>query len=157
MKGSPMRQPERAEKVPLAFLLAAAGLVALTLGLIGTARLTGLGETRVAEQETVAARDLRFEDQPSGGVAVFAMPGSRLVTELQPGTGGFLRGILRALVRERRQRGIGDDIPFRLSRSADGSLLLADLATGRRIPLAAFGPTNADVFASLLVSGSQQP
>jgi putative photosynthetic complex assembly protein len=152
-----MRQDERTEKVPLTFLLAAAGLVALTLGLIGTARLTGLGETRIAEQATVAVRDLRFEDRPSGAVAVFAVPGSRLIAEVQPGTNGFLRGILRALVRERRQSGIGDDVPFRLIRAADGTLLLTDLATGRRIPLGAFGPTNAGVFASLLVSGSKQP
>jgi putative photosynthetic complex assembly protein len=152
-----MRQDERAEKVPLTFLLAAAGLVALTLGLIGTARLSGTGETRIAEQGALAVRDLRFEDRPSGAVAVFAVPGSRLVAEVQPGTNGFLRGILRALVRERRQRGIGDDVPFRLIRAADGTLLLTDLATGRRIPLGAFGPTNAGVFASLLVSGSKQP
>jgi putative photosynthetic complex assembly protein len=152
-----MSQEEIHEKVPRTFLFAAAGLVALTLGLIGTAQLTGLGESRVPEQEAIAMRDLRFEDRPSGAVAVFSVPGERLVTEMQPGTNGFVRGILRALVRERRQRGIGDDVPFRLIRSADDSLMLSDLATGRRIPLGAFGPTNSGAFASLLVTESKQP
>jgi putative photosynthetic complex assembly protein len=152
-----MKQDERTEKVPLTFLIAAAGLVALTLGLIGTAKFTGLGETRVPEQQAIAVRDLRFEDRPNGAVAVYTVPGAKLVAEVQPGTNGFLRGILRALVRERRQRNLGDDVPFRLIESADGSLVLDDLATGRRIPLGAFGPTNSGAFASLLVSGSKQP
>jgi putative photosynthetic complex assembly protein len=150
-------KPDRQEKVPLPFLLGAGALVALTLGLIGVARLTGYGEAMVPEQEAVAMRDLRFEDRASGAVAVYAQPENRLVAEVEPGTNGFLRGTLRALVRERRQRGIGDDVPFRLIRAADGSLMLGDPATGRRIVLGAFGPTNADAFAGLLTAGRKQP
>lgn len=146
---------EHREKVPLPFLIAAGGLIALTLGLIGLARLTGYGEARVADHQAVAMRDLRFEDRASGAVAVYAEPGARLVTEIEPGAGGFLRGTLRALVRERRQRGIAGEVPFRLARAADGTLILGDPATGRRIVLGAFGPANAGVFAGLLDKGTQ--
>ena len=144
------RSSDHQEKVPLPFLIAAGGLVALTLILIAAARLTGYGEAMVPDQDVVAMRDLRFADQASGAVAVYAEPGGRLVTEVAPGAGGFLRGTLRALVRERRQRAIRDDIPFRLVRAVDGTLILGDPTTGRRIVLGAFGPTNAGVFASLL-------
>lgn len=149
------RTDQRYEKVPLPFLIAAGGLIALTLGLIGLARLTGYGEAMVPETQAVAMRDLRFADRPNGAVAVYAEPGARLITEVEPGAGGFLRGTLRALVRERRQRGLTDDAPFRLARAADGTLILGDPATGRRIVLGAFGPTNAGVFAGLLDEGKR--
>jgi putative photosynthetic complex assembly protein len=144
------------EKVPLPFLIAAGGLVALTLGLIAAAQLTGFGETMLPEMEPVAMRELRFEDRANGAVAVYAAPEGRFVTEVEPGAGGFLRGTLRALVRERRQRGIGEEVPFRLIRAADGSLMLGDPATGRRILLGAFGPSNAGVFAGLLTAVEKQ-
>lgn len=144
------RAIETPEKVPLPFLVAAGGLIALTLALIGLARLTGEGATMVPAADPVAMRDLRFEDRPDGGVAVYTEPGARFLAEIGPGSGGFLRGTLRALVRERRQQGIQGDVPFRLMRDAGGALILADPATGRRIVLGAFGPTNAGVFAGLL-------
>jgi hypothetical protein len=50
---------------------------------------------------------------------------------VEPGTQGFLRGALRALVRERRQHGLGDEQPFRLLAHPDGRLTLEDPATGR--------------------------
>jgi len=144
------------EQVPRPFLLAAAALVALTLLLIAGTRITGFGGAAMSVGEAVAMRDLRFEDRPTGAIAVYAEPDNRLVTTLEPGSNGFLRGILRALVRERRQHGAGPSMPFRLMRASDGSLLLEDLATGRRLHLGAFGPTNAGAFADLLTVGSKQ-
>ena len=76
--------------------------------------------------------------------------GTRTVTVLAPGSNGFIRGVLRGLVRERKRRGIGAETPFRLSYLTDGRLLLADPATGRVIDLGAFGPTNTAAFARLL-------
>jgi putative photosynthetic complex assembly protein len=72
------------------------------------------------------------------------------------GTNAFLRSTVRGLVRERKRRGIGSEIPFRLSAHADGRLLLDDSATGRRIDLAAFGTSNAEVFASLLLADADR-
>lgn len=143
------------ESVPRPFLIAAGALVALTLILIAGVRLTGLGASTVPVGEAVAVTDLRFKDQPDGSIAVYSGPEERLIETVQPGTNGFLRGTLRALVRERRQKSIDDSVPFRLVRDTNNSLLLTDPATGRRIYLGAFGPANAGVFASLLASGSK--
>ena len=66
------------------------------------------------------------------------------------GEGGFLRGALRVMARERRMRGLGGEAPFELVGRADGRLTLLDPATGQRIDLEAFGPTNAGAFAALL-------
>jgi putative photosynthetic complex assembly protein len=74
----------------------------------------------------------------------------RTVVEVEPGTGGFIRGVLRALVRERRLSGTGAEPPFTLTRWRDGRLTLDDSATGRRLELTSFGPDNAAVFADLL-------
>jgi hypothetical protein len=47
-------------------------------------------------------------------------------------------------------REIGPQPPFELAARADGRLTLTDPATGARIDLESFGPTNAGVFARLL-------
>jgi len=69
---------------------------------------------------------------------------------LEPGEGGFVRSTLRSLVRERRRQGVGDGPPFEVSIPGPGQVLLADPATGRRVPLEAFGPTNAAAFARFI-------
>jgi putative photosynthetic complex assembly protein len=69
-----------------------------------------------------------------------------------PGTNGFLRGTLRGLARERKREGLDGTVPFRLSQTRAGHLLLTDPATGRFVDLGSFGPTNAAVFARLLTA-----
>jgi len=68
------------------------------------------------------------------------------------GSGGFLRGALRALVRHRRLAGLGAEAPFLLVAHADGRLTLEDPATRHRVDLESFGPTNSAVFAQLLAT-----
>jgi putative photosynthetic complex assembly protein len=52
---------------------------------------------------------------------------------------------------------VGPDLPFRLTHWSDGRLTLEDAATGRRIELESFGPTNMQAFASLLAAGKGAP
>ena len=66
------------------------------------------------------------------------------------GENGFFRGALRGLARERRRAGLGSEQPFQLIGRADGRLTLTDPATGQRIDLESFGPTNAAVFARFM-------
>jgi len=54
---------------------------------------------------------------------------------------------LRALSRERHARGIGSAPPFNLVARADGRITLMDPATGQRVDLESFGPTNTAEFA----------
>lgn len=98
----------------------------------------------------VAERDLRFDDMANGDIGIFdASTGARIDT-IAPGQDNFMRGMVRALVRERRKASIGKDAPFRLTAHSDGHLLLADPATGEALDLGSFGSENIDDFVRLL-------
>jgi putative photosynthetic complex assembly protein len=146
-----------ADTFPKGALLGAAAVIGLSLILAGLGRLTGLGTTQMPAAVPVEARELRFEDRADGAVAVYEGRDGRLVDLVAPGTNGFLRGALRGLARERKRQDIGVEPPFRLTRWADGRLSLEDPATGRRIDLEAFGPTNAAAFARLLTAQGARP
>lgn len=149
-----MSDPFRGQPVPLAALLGAAALIGFSLLAVTTARITGVGASgRAAPSPAVEARDLRFEDRVDGAVLVYDGSGEDLVAVVEPGEGGFVRGVLRALARERRAHDAGQAAPFRLARRVDGRLTLEDMTTGRVIELVAFGPTNLDAFARLLSAG----
>jgi putative photosynthetic complex assembly protein len=149
---------ERADdrNLPRGALRGAGILVALSLVLVGTARLTGYQPAKPPPSAVIESRDLRFEDRTDGAVLVYAVKDDRLVDILQPGTNGFVRGVLRGLVRTRRADHIGAEPPFRLTRWADGRLSLDDPATGRHVDLEVFGPTNAGAFAEILVASDRE-
>lgn len=134
--------------VPRLPLLAAAGLLVISLVGVATVRWSGMS-VHTPDAEPVATRLLRFEDRPDGSIAVIDGSSGRLLEQVQ-GEQGFLRGSLRALTRERRMREVGPVPPFELTARADGRLTLMDPATGARLDLESFGPTNAAVFARLL-------
>lgn len=142
-------------RLPRAALLGAGSLVVGSLLLVGFARLTGYGPAQPAVSAIVERRDLRFEDRSDGAVLIYSSPQDRLVDTLPPGTNGFVRGVLRGLVRERRADRIGAAPPFRLTRWADGRLSLDDPSTGRHVDLEVFGPTNAGAFADILIAGDE--
>lgn len=122
----------------------------LLLTLAAVAWQSRIGGGPVA-QETASVqwqRSLRFEDRPNGDIAVIDAASLREVARFQ-GEQGFLRGSLRALTRERQRRGLGPQAPFELTGHVDGRLTLRDTATGQRIALESFGPTNSAVFAQL--------
>lgn len=142
---------------PRGVLVGAAVLVALAVVSAAAARLTGVGTTPNPTSVEVDRLALRFEDRPDGAVAVRAAAEGRVIAVLEPGTNGFIRSVLRGLVRERKARGIGAAPAFHLTRWADGRLSLDDPATGRTIELAAFGPANSGAFARLMVAGRVLP
>lgn len=148
--------PHDAHAIPRAPIVAAGALVLVTLLAVAGARMAGLAtnsSARVGEPVT-AAVEARFEDRDDGAVVVREAGSGRVLAIAEPGTGGFLRGTLRALVRERRQHGLGAEQPFRVLAHPDGRLTLEDPATGRRMDLSAFGPSNVAVFARLLPTAS---
>jgi putative photosynthetic complex assembly protein len=91
---------------------------------------------------------LRFEDRPSGAVAVLDADSGQEIARFE-GEQGFLRGSLRAMARERHRRGLGSEAPFLLLGHVDGRVTLRDTATGERINLESFGPTNSAVYSQL--------
>lgn len=139
--------------VPRGPLLAIGALLAAVVVAVAGVRLWGGGPAERPAAPVLAERALFFTDQPDGSVLVHdaaAGPGAAPVARVAAGGDGFLRGALRALVRTRRLAGLDAQTPFHLAAHGDGRLTLRDPATGQRVDLESFGPTNAAVFARLL-------
>jgi putative photosynthetic complex assembly protein len=127
----------------------AGGLLALTLGLVVWAKLSTASLGAQASQEAVIwQRELLFADGPKGEVVVKDFKTGEVIG-LFEGEQGFVRGTLRALVRERKRRDVGSEQPFELSARTNGRLILNDPATAQRIDLDSFGPANAALFRNL--------
>jgi putative photosynthetic complex assembly protein len=134
-------------------IVAACGLVLASIAVVAAVRLSGL-PIGVADAPVVEARALRFIDRPDGSISVVDAADDRLVESIV-GERGFVRGTLRGLARERRRQGIGAEQPFRLVAHSDGRLTLMDPATGRRVDLESFGPSNESEFARMLEAPSK--
>jgi putative photosynthetic complex assembly protein len=145
-----MSDPFADHPVPRGPLLAAGSLAVVALIAAAVVRLTGIGATAHAEAPITQERALHFADRTDGGVDVLDAASGRSVAVLEPGEGGFVRVTLRSLARDRKRQGIGAAPVFLLQTTADGRLTLEDSATGQRIDLKAFGPTNAGAFARLM-------
>jgi len=134
--------------IPRAVLMSAGALLAATFLIVAIARLAGYSP-RAPDAPNRAERTLAFTDLADGGIAVVDVAsGTRL--ETVHGEQGFLRGTLRSVARERKRRGVGSEAPLQLIGRTDGRLTLVDPATGMRIDLESFGPTNAAVYARWL-------
>ena len=148
--------------VPRVPLWGAGLLVSATLVAVAAMRLSDVDISSRSTAPVVAERLLRFEDRPDGSIVVLDARGgpgetATVLRRVEPGSGGFLRGALRALARERRSAGLGSDAAFHLVARADGRLTLEDPATAQRVDLESFGPPNSAVFARLLADAPAPP
>lgn len=134
--------------LPRGVLMAIGSVLLASVIAVAAVRMSGT-TIRVPDEAAVAMRELRFEDRPDGSVVVIDAP-TKTVIHTMTGENGFFRGALRGLARERRRVGLGPEQPFQLIGRADGRLTLVDPATGQRIDLESFGPTNAAVFARFM-------
>jgi len=134
------------QRVPWPVLAAAAALMAATIGLaaLGRARVAPVAETNESHVE------LRFEDRPTGEVAVLDHQTGREIWVVPAESGGFVRGVLRGVYRTRHLESVGQEPPLRLGLRADGELVLSDPETGHEVELRSFGHTNHDSFAEIL-------
>jgi putative photosynthetic complex assembly protein len=148
-----MKRPT--ETVPRQAVIALGAVLAATLLAVAAVRLSGV-EIRTPDAATAAQRSLRFEDGAAGSVVVIDAATGKVIDEIN-GEAGFLRGSLRALVRERKKRGIGAGPAFELIARTDGRLTLADPATGERLDLESFGPANAAVYRRWLAETTPRP
>lgn len=134
---------------PRGALLGAGLLIAFTILIAGVTRVVDVGTVRynpAAVDDSVA---VRFADRDDGAVVVYAADSDRLLIELAPGTNGFVRGVMRGLARERRQYGVGPEVPFELTRVGERGLLIRDPGTERVIDLRAFGLENLAAFRAV--------
>lgn len=140
------------EPFPRGALVGVAAMLGVTLAGTAAVRLARVSgpATPVAAPAAVAAIDLRFADEADGSIRVSDARSGAPVSTVAPGVGGFVRGVMRGMARDRRARHIGETPPFRLSRDRAGQLWLQDAATGRLIDLEAFGAGNRAAFAAFL-------
>lgn len=144
----PLQGQPRPDTFPRWVLIAAGAIIAFTLLSVALVRLTGNGPDQRAAAGVVE-RHLRFHDMADGGIQVSDAANGQTIATIR-GEQGFVRGALRTLARERKARGLGAEQPFRLIAGVNGGLSLEDPATGHRVDLSAFGPTNAGNFTRLL-------
>lgn len=143
-------------------LIAAIVLVGASLVVVGGSSLGLLGSPAAEASQAEAAstatptrsRDLNFFDREDGSVLVKIVDGPDHLIERD--SGGFVRGIMRGLTRERTIRGVGREPVFRLTEWSDGSLTIQDTGTGRSLNLSAYGPTNRLAFEVMLDTSKPQ-
>jgi len=121
--------------------------LALVLGVVSW--LTLHHELDAAPAGAQVTRSLLFRDVAGGDILITDATTGEHVAQIQ-GEQGFVRGILRALNRSRKMRGLGPDGTFDLTRFGDGRLVISDRSTGESLDLGAFGPTNIGSFAPFI-------
>ena len=146
LRMNPIRMQNYVALLVVATLMGVVYLVANTVQ-------SGKLESQV-DANVIAKKTLFFRDLPDGSVGVISASSGKMIAQVE-GQAGFVRGILRALARERRIRQITGDDAFELISRSDGRLTLVDLATGNRIDLESFGRDNAAQFAAFLNSAGQ--
>lgn len=92
------------------------------------------------------------DDTADGGIVIRSDKG---VAELGPDANGFVRGVLRALARQRSVAKIGPEHAFVLAHTRDGNFVISDPMTGTQIDLRAFGKDNTLAFAALMPALAQ--
>jgi len=101
--------------LPPELLWAMGFLVVLSAGLALLGRVTGVGtvpEPRPALAERGPRVAVIFRDSPDGSLEVVDAASGKAVASVSPGEGGFVRGVLRPLARERMRRGHGMEPPL---------------------------------------------
>ncbi len=148
--------------VPRPALIAAGVLVGFSLLMTAMVQIGWLERSAVPSAERAEAdvapleqRSLLFADGADGSVVITEASTGEQVGMIAAGSeqGGFIRGVLRGLARERRMYDVGSEPPFTLTLWQDGSMSLVDEATGRSVEIGAFGPDNRAAFAVLLEGG----
>ncbi len=137
-------------RIPKPIIVAAISMVVFVILISAVARMRGMAVGGDPGSTVISERAMQFSDRADGAVVVTLPPAGDTLAVLLPGSNGFVRGALRAFVRERRLRSLGPEVPFVVKRWASGAVTLEDPATGEQVELGAFGPTNRDAFARLL-------
>lgn len=149
------------EKFPNWVLGVAGGLVGISLLVVFGVRFGVVParptapEVRAQSQVAVmTSRNFVFADRSDGALVATDADTGKVALVLEPGSNsGFIRGVMRGLMRERQLHEVSRHGPVTVSQWADGALTLKDPSTGRIIELGSFGNTNRAAFAQLLAPG----
>lgn len=126
-------------------------LIAFTFVMMITQKLTGAEPFRnIEEGAPIATRVLQFQFREADHLAVLDAADNATLRVYSPTEGGFIRGLLRGLNRNRVRHRATLEQPFKLGLWDNGHLVLEDPVSDKRILLNAFGPTNKAAFQALL-------
>jgi putative photosynthetic complex assembly protein len=142
--------PFEGRPFPRAVLIGAALLIGFVILAAAMVRVTGVGGTETPLPPVLESRELVFLDDGQGTTQVQIAGEDGTLAELESGVDGFVLGVMRGMVRERKAYEVPLEEPYVISLREGGVLLFEDPLTGRRIDLRAFGPTNTAAFARLL-------
>lgn len=149
------RRPHQ-DAVPKPALYAGIGIVCLALTSAIAGSMADIGAVRAPDVAIVQERGLRFSaaaglDALAGEIAVIdAASGAEALVLADEGD-GFIRGVLRALARDRMLSALPTtEADAQLVLWADGRLSIRDLATNTEIELSGFGADNRAAFQRLL-------
>ncbi len=150
-----MSGPHTTERFPRGLLIAAGVLTVFTILIAGATKMNRDQDEAALLESATAVRDLRFDVQSDETITVTDAQTDETVDVLEPGSEGFIRGVLRGLTRERIRFSASPDAPYRVAQLEDGRYFLQDPATDQTISLGSFGPTNAQAFGRLLTAGQK--
>ncbi|TVQ88596.1 MAG: phosphonoacetaldehyde hydrolase [Chromatiaceae bacterium] len=150
-----MSDPFAGRPFPRGVLIGAAALIGFVIIAAATVRLTGIGATQFPPAPVAEARELLFiaQGDDSTLVAIPGEAGNTPIAELHTAEDGFVLGVLRTMIRDRKANDLPVDAPYVLALRVDGRLVLLDPLIGREIDVRAFGPTNYAAFVTLLRAG----
>jgi putative photosynthetic complex assembly protein len=138
---------------PRWFLIGIGALLLATVGFAAFGRLTGYGITRVAETPILGSVDIWYEDQDNKTMLVRRVSDNAILEVLPADGGGFMRGVVRSLFRQRLLANKERTLPFRLAQREDRKYFILDMSTGTKIELDGFGPSNTLSIARILEAG----
>lgn len=143
--------------VPRGAKLFGGGLIAFSLFLVIAVQVGWMDKQAVpavsrveANATALVSRDLRFAMGPEDALTVEDVTSGEVIAHFVASDGGFVRGSMRGLGRERMIHGVAADTPYTLTRWSDGSISLTDHGTGETVELGAFGADNRAAFEALL-------
>ena len=144
--------------VPKGALILAGSFALVVIALAAVARISGTGALGEDPHATmIASRALVFTDRADGSVGVYDSQHNVELEALPGGNGGFVRGTLRAMARQRRIANVGPELPFYLVKWSDGRLTLDDSSTRTHLELQAYGSTNELSFEKVLIGKAASP
>ncbi len=131
------------------FAAIVAGLV-VVVALVAAMRLGSTGGNSLPAGVPQSALTLKVEDGSAGSVIVRNAATGEIIKTFKTGEGAFVRATFRALINDRRRKGLPEEGDFSLEVHDAGQLQLIDGVTGRRLILNAYGPDNSAVFAAFM-------
>lgn len=139
--------------IPRSLVMMAASAAIITVLVVAFAQWTDTSALRTNDGAPAFAQEVQFLPLEGGRIAVQSVADGALITTVEAGTDGLLRGALRGLSMSRTQSNLNLTAPFILQRFEEDGVYLADPLTDRSIRLESFGPLETGATADLLRLG----